>query len=365
MYTLYRDEKGIEESTVAALFATGFVTAGITAGFVGSLADSRGRKTICLAFCVTYATSCLSVLSNDITVLFVGRALGGLSTTILFSVFETWMVAEYHKRDLSDVLSLGSMFSSAVMLSGIVAIIAGVAGQMLVSKTETKTSPFMAAIVCLAIALALIHQKWSENYGETAVTGKSSYTLGDLSKDSRLLALGLNTTLFEGSMYLFVFFWSPALISSRNFDGNDSPPPFGIIFSCFMCAMVLGSLIFSMIRPDGSREAARLMLSILALASYAVMLPVLQRKEAVTFWSFALYEMCVGLYFPTMSRMKSELVEDAVRAKVYSLMRLPLNVFIVAALGVTKDGDEHRARMFTATGALLLSTFWVVQRYLL
>ena len=123
--------------------------------------------------------------------------------------------------------------------------------------------------------------------------------------------------------------------------------------------------MFSMIRPEGSREAARLMLSILALASYAVMLPVLQRKETVTFWSFALYEMCVGLYFPTMSRMKSELVEDAVRAKVYSLMRLPLNVFIVAALGVTKDGDEHRGRMFTATGALLLATLWVVQRYLL
>ena len=46
-------------------------------------------------------------------------------------------------------------------------------------------------------------------------------------------------------------------------------------------------------------------------------------------------------------------------------MRLPLNVFVVIALGVTKDGDAHRSRVFTATGALLLMAFCVVQRYLL
>jgi hypothetical protein len=65
-----------------------------------------------------------------------------------------------------------------------------------------------------------------------------------------------------------------------------------------------------------------------------------------------------------MSRLKSEIVEDGVRAKVYGLMRLPLNIFIAVALGVTRDGDAHRSRVFTVVGALLLSAFWVVQRYL-
>ena len=365
MYTLYKDEKGIAESTVAALFTTGFVTGGITASFVGSLADQYGRRAACLAFCVTYSLSCLSVLSHDVSILFAGRALGGLSTTLLYSVFETWMIAEYHKRDLSDSLSLGSMFSSSVTLSGIVAIVSGIVGEGIVSYTGTKISPFMAALVCLIGAFVGIQQLWTENFGDTS-NEKDVGTAGlqKILTDRRIVALGLTTTLFEGSMYLFVFFWSPALISSRSLANNDSSPPFGIIFSCFMCAMMLGSLVFSTAKPGTAREAARLMLSILALASYALLIPVLQRSEIVTFWSFALFEVCVGMYFPTMSRLKSEIVEDAVRAKVYGLMRLPLNIFVVIALGVTKDGDAHRGKIFTAVGALLLTAFWVVQKCL-
>ena len=254
---------------VAALITTGFVTAGITASFVGSLADRFGRRAACLSFCVSYTLSCLSILSDDMLVLFVGRAFGGLSTTLLYSVFETWMISEYHKRGLSDCLELGNMFSFALTLSSSVAILAGVVGDTIVWFTGTKISPFMAAVLCLIAAFTLIHQKWSENYGE-AIDEKTNSRIGlrALLTDSRIIALGLNTTIFEGSMYLFVFFWSPAIISSRTLDSNNNlPPPFGIIFSCFMCAMMLGSLVFSTIKPETSRDAARLMLSVLSLAT--------------------------------------------------------------------------------------------------
>ena len=365
MYTVYKDEKGIAESTVAALFTTGFVTAGITASFVGSLADQYGRKNACLSFCLTNTLSCISVLSNDTLVLFAGRALGGLSTTLLYSVFETWMISEYHKRALSDSLALGNMFSLSVTLSGVVAIFAGLAGEGLVAYTDTKTAPFMAAIICLIGAFVAMQRQWAENYGETTSEKTQSVESSrSILADSRLVALGLTTTMFEGSMYLFVFFWAPALISARSFSNNNSSTPFGLIFSCFMCAMMLGSLVFSHIKPESTRDAAGLMLIILSLASYALLIPTLQRSETVTFWSFALFELCVGLYFPTMSRLKSDIVEDGVRAKLYGLMRLPLNMFVVTALSVTKDGDAHRARIFTATGALFLSAFWIVHRYL-
>jgi hypothetical protein len=42
-----------------------------------------------------------------------------------------------------------------------------------------------------------------------------------------------------------------------------------------------------------------------------------------------------------MGRLKSELVDDAVRGKVYALMRLPLNIFVVLALGLTQEGENH------------------------
>lgn len=127
-------------------------------------------------------------------------------------------------------------------------------------------------------------------------------------------------------------------MSVRAASGVVVAPPFGLIFSCFTTAMMLGSMVFSLVDLRSERDVSRLLLSILALAAVSLLLPVLLRAEAVIFWSFAMFEMCVGLYFPTMGRLKSELVDDATRGKVYSLMRLPLNVFVVFALGMTQEG---------------------------
>lgn len=145
---------------------------------------------------------------------------------------------------------------------------------------------------------------------------------------------------FEGSMYLFVYFWSPAVIASRHVSGTTEPPPFGIIFSCFMAAIMGGSLIFSMMDVRGEMGTARLLLSVLVLAANALLLPVVVQSEAITFWSFAVFETCVGLYFPSMSRLKSDMVDDSIRGKVYGLLRMPLNVFVVFALGVTRAGQK-------------------------
>lgn len=366
MYALYKNEKDLPESTVAALFTIGFVTAGISASFVGALADKYGRRAGCLTFCVVYGVSCLSVLSSDLSLLFIGRALGGLSTTLLYSVFETWMIAEYHKRNLSDSLSLGSMFQISMTLSSIVAIISGVIGEAIVDYTGTQASPFVASFICLALAFIGIHQFWSENRGDIIVEKEHGW--GDLKallSDRRILALTITTTLFEGSMYLFVFFWAPSLIYAHASEDTNSSLPFGLVFSCFMCAVMLGSTIFGSLRPGNTPDAARLLGTVLALAAYGHLIPVIQKSEGVTFWSFILFEGCVGLYFPIMSRLKSDIVEDAVRAKVYGFMRLPLNLFIAVALSLTEDGDEHRSIVFTITGGLLLIAFWVVRRYLL
>ena len=55
-----------------------------------------GRKAICLAFGVMYSISCLTKHSANFHYLMFGRILGGISTSILFSSFESWMVHEHH-----------------------------------------------------------------------------------------------------------------------------------------------------------------------------------------------------------------------------------------------------------------------------
>ncbi|KAK6443064.1 hypothetical protein LTR95_000581 [Oleoguttula sp. CCFEE 5521] len=368
MYTMYHDEKALSEPVVAALFMTGFASAAVTAGIVGGVADKRGRRAGCLVHCVAYAVSCLTVLSDNLIVLFVGRMLGGLSTTLLYSVFETWMISEYRRQELSAYLELGEMFGLGVTLSGVTAIIAGVVGEALVRHTGAKTAPFVAAAVCLGVAFCLISQRWTENYGATPSKEKRvpPTPLRALLTDTRLLTLSLSTLVFEGSMYLFVFFWAPSLIASRALSAvtATSVTPFGLIFTCFMAAMMIGSLGSSTLGSSGRHAGASRLMTVMAVAATALLLPVTIRGEAGVFWSFALFEVCVGVYYPTMSRLKSEMVVESVRGRAYGLIRMPLNVFVVIALAVTREGERHRDLAFTVCGGMLLLGFFAVRRYL-
>ncbi len=161
IYTLYKDEKQLDEKIVAALFLTGFGSAALSATFVGSLADRYGRRFSSLAFCVIYSLSCLSTLRNDLVVLFGGRMLGGLATTMMYSVVESWMVTEHNNRRLNQSsLSLSSMFGLMTTLNSAVAIAAGIAGQLVVTYTKTKMAPFLLAVVTLSMAAWLMLTKW-------------------------------------------------------------------------------------------------------------------------------------------------------------------------------------------------------------
>lgn len=158
---MYKDEKGLAEETVAQLFTTGFAAAAISASFVGALADRHGRKAACLFFCVSYSVSCFSILFDDIFILFAGRILGGLSTTLMYSVFESWMVTEYHRQNLEDAGgSLSDLFGLMTTLNGVIAIFAGLFAQGIADTTGTQAAPFMTAVVCLVLAFLLISRKW-------------------------------------------------------------------------------------------------------------------------------------------------------------------------------------------------------------
>jgi hypothetical protein len=58
------------------------------------------------------------------------------------------------------------------------------------------------------------------------------------------------------------------------------------------------------------------------------------------FWAICLIELCIGVYFPSMELLKSEVIEDGVRGTAYSVMRVPLNVFVVAAHAMDQEGEQ-------------------------
>jgi len=189
-YWRQTDQKGLPEETVAHLFTTGFLAAAISASFVGSLADRYGRRHACLFFCILYSMSCFTVLCNSIIILFFGRILGGLSTTLMYSVFESWMVTEYHRQHLNEAGgSLDDVFGIMTTLNGVVAIIAGLFSQGVTDFSGTQAAPFMTAVLLLFFASGIIYKRWvchciilwnsllnllpqGENYGDSANVDK-------------------------------------------------------------------------------------------------------------------------------------------------------------------------------------------------
>ncbi|KAK6224433.1 major facilitator superfamily domain containing protein 5 [Colletotrichum tabaci] len=370
IYAIYKYEKNIPEKIVAALYAAGFVSGAMSASFAGELADRYGRRLACIAYCVTYILTCLTMLTDDLFILFVGRFCGGISTTLLYSVFEAWMITEYNQRGLSRTnLKLGSIFGNMTTVSSIVAILSGVVGDILVSALGGRVWPFMASVACSTIAMFLISRRWKENYG-TKQAGPATSSLADVKSgirmivgDRRILSLGLTSTFFEGAMYLFVFFWSAALKSARTRSGSDEELPFGLIFSSFMCAMMAGSAFFSLYSKAHTKETtSNILMIVVLLVSCCLSAAVLIDSEKLLFWALCMVEASIGAYFPSMSFLKSQVVEDGVRARVYSLLRLPLNVFVVVAHSLDEEGDGHRNNVFMTCAALLMVSFFIVKR---
>ncbi|KAI4517989.1 hypothetical protein EV121DRAFT_260659 [Schizophyllum commune] len=390
VYSLYSDEYGFPERIVAILFVTGFLSAGLAAPWVGAWADTYGRKRVCLAFCVSYALSCALIQFPSLPILFAGRALGGLSTSILFSAFESWLVSAAGQYGVTQA-DLSGILGRATLVNGFVATAAGVISDQLV-QIGTKSAeaahdghgayraPFMASGVLLAIAWVVIRATWGENYGG-AVSAAPSGEMKKLAQawklvrqDPVLLTLGLTQTCFEGSMYLFVFLWVPSLQEARD-PSLSGPLPLGYIFSSFMVSMMLGSQFYSAIvdhflppPPPATQAAAerdpkvaandpsltlhaKLSSVVCALSGLALAASVCNFDARSRFYAFCAFEACVGMYYPVQGMLRGTLIQDDVRATLSSLIRVPLNIFVVVSL--VTGASSARYAVLTASAIAL------------
>jgi hypothetical protein len=91
--------------------------------------DRWGRRLGCIVYCVLEVA--INVLEHypDMRLLMLGRILGGMSTSLLFSAFESWMVSEHRRRGFPERL-LSSTFALASWGNGIMAIAAGFLAQI-------------------------------------------------------------------------------------------------------------------------------------------------------------------------------------------------------------------------------------------
>jgi len=233
-YALY-SSYGYTQRDIAHLFVAGYGSGMVLGSIVGGLADSYGRKRLCLFYCLSYTFSVLMKHCKHFYVLLLGRVGGGIATSLLFSVFESWLICAHGERGLLGVSSkkrsangggtdsdadsdngggdvggkknndedeekwLAKSLSVSMYGSSLVAIGSGVLANLVVENSgkmrpwntiddgndasEPSSSSFYvggyitafdACLVPLALCATVIAISWEENYGAEAEAASSS-----------------------------------------------------------------------------------------------------------------------------------------------------------------------------------------------
>ncbi|KAH7387717.1 hypothetical protein KP509_16G037800 [Ceratopteris richardii] len=284
--------------------------------------------------------------SPEYKVLMVGRILGGIATSLLFSAFESWLVAEHFKRGF-EAQWLSLTFSKAVFLgNGLVAILSGLGANLLADTLSLgPVSPFDAAACILAIGMAVIIYTWSENYGDSS-EGKGLLTqfkaaASAITSDEKIALLGAIQSLFEGSMYTFVFLWTPAL------SPNDEDIPHGFIFATFMLSSMIGSSLASRLMARSSIRVESYLQVVFLVSAAMLFSPVainlfmkssghkggsLTPTGRLLLLAFCIFETCVGIFWPSIMKLRSQYVPEESRSTILNFFRIPVNIFVCVIL---------------------------------
>jgi MFS family permease len=345
LYRIY-SHYGFIDTQIAIIYVCGFIASILFGTASGYLAIKCGRKKACMFFCVAYSLCCLSKASSNYAVLIVGRVIGGISTSTLFSTFEAWYVYEHTQTCGFPTEWVTVTFAKASFFNGVIAVTAGVVANTLSEWINFgPVSPFLLAIPFLIVAGMLILTNWDENYGGKSIkmVGPCLESLRLIVTNSKILLIGVVTSLFESVMFVFVFLWTPVL--------DPAGPPLGIVFSCFMACVMIGGLLF-----DAAIERKISPVRIIEVAIFLGLAANLASSFASanhprkTFLAFLLMEFSCGLYFPAMNWVRRRILPEAHHAGIINWFRVPLN--IIASIVLLVLHDTHSGKGITAIFAL-------------
>lgn len=134
----------------------------------------------------------MAILVPYLPVLLLGRVLGGVSTSILYSAFESWLISASNSLALSQS-DLSSIMGRASLVNGFVAAATGVISNELVAATGSFASPFVASGALLLLGWVVIKGTWTENYGSgggTTVASSDVFQLRRLGQAWKIVRTG-------------------------------------------------------------------------------------------------------------------------------------------------------------------------------
>lgn len=340
IYRLY-EARGFSQQSITILFAAGYLSSAVSGFCTGMICDAFGRRRMCLVFCALYIIHALMHAFSDFNVLLAARIFSGVATSLLFSAFEAWMVAEHHRLGF-PFEDLSKTFHVQTQCNAMVAVVAGLAAQGAVF-VGGYAAPFGVSLLVLGVCAFIVHG-WQENVGSTKRDFRLVVSTVRASLNWAVVRVGMLQCLFEGSMHIFVLLWTPCL------QRGGREVPHGFVFSVYMLCMMLG----------GKKSFRPPLAAVFALASFCLAVPWLSSNFYCTLAAFCCFEWCCGCYFPQIAMLRSTHLAEKARTSIISLFRVPLNCLVVTTFFTGRMLPPHvvllSASMGLACGTLVCLT---------
>lgn len=189
---------------------------------------------------------------------------------------------------------------------------------------------------------------WPENYGtedRPSTLVQLNNALQVVLADEKIAILGAMQSLFEASMYTFIFLWTPAL------SPKGEKIPHGLVFACLMTACMAGSSLVNVLMQRF--RVMSFMPWVYLVSSVSLFIPFwfhlegredvgsslgdngrggLSHAGRVQLVSFCVFEACIGMFWPSMMTLRAYYVPEEMRTTILNLFRMPLNLFVCLIL---------------------------------
>lgn len=350
LYKLY-SHYGFIDTQIAVIYVCGFASSVFFGTSCIYFANVCGRKKACVFFTIVYSICCLTKLSRNYGVLIIGRVLGGISTSLLFSAFDAWYVYEHTQTHDFPSEWVSKTFSKATLFNSLISIAAGVVANGVAEWLGFgPVAPFIVAIPFLVAAGVLIQLTWDENYGARShkIFQPCFESLRHILTNPRVKLIGAVTSFFESVMYIFVFLWTPVL--------DRAHAPLGIVFSSFMLCVMIGSFAFDWLLKNRVAPAKIIVVATVAAAAANSGAAFAGLKHPrFSFVMFLLLELACGVYFPAMGWLRQRILPEAHHAGIINWFRVPLNTIAAVVLMVLHDThSSYGIELIFGLSAILL-----------
>jgi hypothetical protein len=336
--------------------------------------DKFGRKKSALLYCALEVGINMLEQFPFLAGLVVSRVVGGVTTNLLSTVFETWLDTEYRNRGFAEE-EYETLMRDYVVVSNLAAIASGYLAHEL-AEALGPVGPFQGAVACTAVAFVIVFFLWTENYGALGKANESKRAVDELrdtfkaiKSDSRVLRVCITQGLTMGSLHIFIFLWCPVLkdfavaaAGTTKFLDAHGEPAYGLIFGAFMACGVIGGLcspfvrkgitlllspliketIPDMVSMEGEGEVRPMAVEFQGalcyfLCSALLLVPCMLSTSSENAFSTALmaflaYEFLVGIYSPCEGVIRSLYMPPDSRGSMMTIPRIIVNVAV--ALGV-------------------------------